>query len=252
MTACPELEASLELARAAWPGIDVDEAKFAAHLANVIVDDMANLRHVSDLYLAFGCACGDKRALTVLETHYVPRLRAPLLRIGIPASAIDETVQLIRVEVLVAQPPRRPRIMGYGGHGRLQGWLHAVGVRTGLRCLRKAHRYQGLDDDHVELGTGLELEYMQRTYGDAFRKAFATAVAGLAPDDRLLLKQRFQHRTGVEDLGRQYGVHAATITRRVQSARDGLGRPDLHRDDARALGGSRGARKHPSSDPQSS
>jgi hypothetical protein len=44
----------------------------------------------------------------------------------------------------------------------------------------------------------LELEYMKKTYGEAFQRAFAVALAAMPADDRLLLKQRFRHQLTVD------------------------------------------------------
>ncbi|HEY0253397.1 MAG TPA: hypothetical protein VGC41_17805, partial [Kofleriaceae bacterium] len=75
---------------------------------------------------------------------------------------------------------------------------------------------------HATPTDDLELAYMKKTYGAAFERAFATALAALEVADRLLLKQRFGHRLGVVELGKMYGVNAGTITRRVQAVRDRL------------------------------
>jgi RNA polymerase sigma-70 factor (ECF subfamily) len=63
---------------------------------------------------------------------------------------------------------------------------------------------------------------MKKTYGEAFQRAFAAALAELPAEDRLLLKQRFRHHMTVEELGTLHSVHAGTISRWVAAARDRL------------------------------
>jgi RNA polymerase sigma-70 factor (ECF subfamily) len=97
--------------------------------------------------------------------------------------------------------------------------LRSVTVRKGLAHAKARKPHESLDGKVAALDGDPELAYMKKTYGDAFQRAFATALAALPAEQRLLLKQRFRHGMGVEDLGRQYGVNAGTITRRVQAAR---------------------------------
>jgi RNA polymerase sigma-70 factor (ECF subfamily) len=222
------LEAVLAAARAAWPDLPVSEARFAEQVARLIAGDPAPVDalgqlHAADVYLAVGCADGVAGALAALERAYLPDLRATLSRMGLTASAIDETLQVVREELLVARPDAAPRILGYGGRGQLRGWLRAVAARTGLRGFRRPQAHEELDGEvHATAGDDLELDYLKRTYGDVFRAAFRTAVGELSADDRVLLKQRFRHLVTVEELGALHGVHAGTISRWVAAARDRL------------------------------
>lgn len=195
----------------AWPGVTVDSAGFAAHAAATEATELA------ELYLAFACAHGDAVALAALDRDYLAPLRPALKKLGV--AEVDEVLQRVREELLVGASPK---ILGYKGRGTLHGWLRSVAMRKGIHLLRGAKPTTALSADHGALGGDPELEYMKRRYGDAFQRAFATALAALPAADRLLLKQRFRHGMGVVDLGRQYGVNAGTITRRVQAARAAL------------------------------
>ncbi|MFT3697948.1 MAG: hypothetical protein QM831_32710 [Kofleriaceae bacterium] len=201
---------------AAWPEITV--TGFEDRLA-----ELADADHVTDLYLAFACARGDTAAIAALDRKYLAPLAAPLRKMGLDASAIDETLQIVRDELLVARTGKQPGILNYGGRGALAGWLRSVAVRTALRDRKKPERRgEYVEGGHAASADDLELAYMKKTYGAAFERAFATALAQLEVEDRLLLKQRFGHRLGVVELGKMYGVNAGTITRRVQGVRDRL------------------------------
>lgn len=210
-------------ARAAWPGVAIDPARFAAHLERVAAAAPDAALAVPELGLAFACAEGDRAALAILDRDYLTPLRPALARLGLTSAAVDETLQTLRHELLIARPAGPPRILDYGGRGALHGWLRAVATRTGLRVRGAATPAVELDESrHAVAGDDLELAYMKKTYGAAFRTAFAAALAGLPADQRLLLKQRFQHHLSVEELGRVHGVHAGTISRWVAAARDRL------------------------------
>ncbi|HEY0254403.1 MAG TPA: hypothetical protein VGC41_22905 [Kofleriaceae bacterium] len=205
-----------ERIEATWPEIAVDG--FADRLAS-----LEEAEHVTDLYLAFACARGNAKAIAALERQYLAPLTGPLRKMGLDQAAIDETIQIVRDELLVAREGKQPGILNYGGKGALGGWLRSVAARTALRDRKKPERRdEYVEGSHATPTDDLELAYMKKTYGAAFERAFGTALAALEVADRLLLKQRFGHRLGVVELGKMYGVNAGTITRRVQAVRDRL------------------------------
>jgi RNA polymerase sigma-70 factor, ECF subfamily len=216
-------------ARAAWPEIHVSVDRLGGHLAALVRDEadpvaaLARL-HAADVYLTIACADGDAAALAAIERDFLPGVRSPLSRMGLTASQIDETLQVMRSELFVSRPAAPPRILNYSGRGRLGGWLRAVAARTGLRAVAHPERQDAFDEDlHGGAASDdLELSYMKRTYSDAFQRAFRTALGGLDEEARLLLKQRYRHAMTVEELGSLHGVHAGTISRWVAAARERL------------------------------
>jgi RNA polymerase sigma-70 factor (ECF subfamily) len=211
-------------AATAWPAIELDMPAFTQRLATLAPDDadLAKL-HASDLYLAFACSRGHAGALAALETSYLRELTGPLRKMGFDSAAIDETLQIVRDELLVAPLGKTPSILGYSGRGALKGWLRSVAARTALRDRKRPERRdEYVEGLHTSPDDDLELAYMKKTYGAAFERACAKALAALSVDDRLLLKQRFGHRLGVVELGKLYGVNAGTISRRVAAVRERL------------------------------
>ncbi len=220
------LAGAYERARTAWPTIAMDEVRFADHLAKALRDaprlaDALDQLEAGDLYLALACALGDATAIAAFDRMYVASLRGPLARMGLDASGIDDTLQTMRQELLADGDPR---ILNYSGRGPLRAWLRSVAARTGLRLIRKTPRHDELDDAKHSpvVADDLELAYMKKTYGDVFQRAFKASLDGLDAADRLLLKQRFRHRMTVEQLGALHAVHAGTISRRVEAARERL------------------------------
>ncbi len=214
-----------EAAHAAWPQLVVDDARFREHLTKLAsgdVDLLAKL-HAGDLYLSLACGLANEEALAILDRDYLRELRPTLSRMGLAPNEIDETLQMMRAELLVPRGEAPPRILDFGGRGQLRGWLRSVAARTGLRTLKQTGRHVELDEQrHAPTAGDLELEYMKKTYGEAFQRAFEVGLAALAEDDRLLLKQRFRHKLTVEELGELHSVHAGTISRWVTAARERL------------------------------
>lgn len=193
-------------ARERWPDIEVSDQNF---------DN-------PELYLALACGHGDAGALAVLEREYISTLPAALHRICNGGSAVDEVLQAVREELLVARPSAPARILGYAGRGPLRSWLRSVAVRTAMRMNRVAP-HEVLDEDAAAgADADLELAFMKKTYGEAFQRAFRGALAGLPEDKRLLLKQRYRHQMTVEQLGAMHAVNAGTISRWVAAAREQL------------------------------
>jgi len=125
--------------------------------------------------------------------------------------------------MFVAAPGRPAGITGYAGRGSLRGWLNAVSARIALRATGRAipELFDEASLDHAT-EQDPELDYLRRVYGEAFQKAFREALAGLSARQRLLLRQRFRHQLGIDEMGRLYGVHHSTVSRWVTEARERL------------------------------
>jgi len=206
---------------AAWPSLTLPLDAIADDLAARLDgedDPVAVLRelNVEELALAVAWAQKDPAALAVFESHYAADLRHTIEHLGFDRTTADEAEQNVREMLFVGREGGRPGISGFGGFGRLRGWLRVVASRAAFRLARDgspAKTQPALeaiagDDD-------FELSYLKRTYARAFESAFRDELARLPASDRLLLKQRFQHGMTVTELGRLYGVHASTISRRV-------------------------------------
>lgn len=230
------LAASYQAAASRWPGFSVDADRFAEHLGQLLrdADDPAAAVPRLDgeaIYLTLGCAAGDQRAIGELDRGYLAGVHPALASMKLRTAQIDDVLQVMRSELLLPRERGPLRILGYNGTGSLHGWLRAIAARTALRLEHAgaAKHEVGRDPSAIDAASGsepedgdLELAYMKRTYGEAFRTAFQRALAALAVDDRLLLKQRLKHHLGVRELGAMYGVDPGTISRRVAAARDRL------------------------------
>jgi RNA polymerase sigma-70 factor (ECF subfamily) len=226
------LDGLVEVARAAWPEVELDDPLIARELAARIdgQDDparaLSELR-VADLYVAWGCIAGDDRALTAFERELLPTITSALARLRIGPDAVEELTQGLREQLFVGAPPRgKPLLANYSGRGQLRNWLRIIAVRTAGKFLDKDRREVQMSESMLgDLGPASadpELEHLKRTYRGAFRRAFAEALASLDSRDRLFLGHTYVDRLTIDEIGAIYSVHRATAARRVARARDTL------------------------------
>ena len=223
-----ELSAAFARARDAHPGVAVTEAAFTGMLATRLESEAAprealRALRLDDLYLALGCAAGDAAALAWFERAFVPEMRPVLARMGLPTADADEALQMMREELFAPAAGKRPLVLSYAGRGPLRTWLRTVAGRLGLRVVKARGKNVPLTDSFARhTHDDLELEYLKKRYGAAFKAAFEQSLAELDLQDRLLLKQRLRHNLSIEQLGALHRVHPATISRRVTAAREQL------------------------------
>ena len=208
-----------ERARAAHPQIATDDVTFFAYAAERIEQlDELERRNVEDMYLACGCAGGDRAALATLETATLPSVARAVAKLG-----GDEVVQALRAQMLVGPSPA---ITAYDGRAPLGIWLRVCATRIGLRQNAREKRNETLDDERLDaLAPGVpdpELAYLQQHYGAQFRKAFADAVAALVPRERNLLRHAVIDGLGIDQIAAIYHVHRATAARQLKQVRTAL------------------------------
>jgi RNA polymerase sigma-70 factor (ECF subfamily) len=179
--------------------------------------------HLSDLYLACGCANGDPAAVEAFETSCLRPVRAPLARRGFAAAVIDEVQQVTRVRLLVAE--EQPRIVAYSGSGSLGAWVRVVALREALAIVDDGKRAAGdaqLFDSVPDPAEDPELALLQSKYSAQFKDAFQQAIAGLSVRERSLFRLQVIDGLSGEEIGRIYGAHKATVNRWLAKARRAL------------------------------
>lgn len=221
----PHVTRAWQRARSAHPQLRIDEVEWMTFAGARIqaADPGAELerRHVEDLYLALGCARGDRTALTTLEDATMP----VVLR-GLGNLASDdgrrEALQMLREQMLVADDGP-PGISAYDGRAPLAIWLRVCAARIGIRLAAREQRNESLDDDQLDqLAPGVpdpELSYLQQHYGAQFRAAFNDAVASLAPRERNLLRHSVIDGLSIDQIAAIYHVHRATAARQLKQTR---------------------------------
>lgn len=206
-------------ARTAHPQIATDDVAFFAYVADCVdrLDELER-RNIEDMYLACGCAQADRAALATLETTTLPNVARAVARLG-----ADDAIQALRAQMFVGPSPG---ITAYDGRAPLAVWLRVCATRIGLRHNAREKRNELLDDERLDaLAPGVpdpELAYLQQHYGAQFRKAFADAVASLAPRDRNLLRHAVIDGLGIDQIAAIYHIHRATAARQLKQVRTEL------------------------------
>lgn len=228
----PDLEsalaAHLDVAHAAWPGIELASEHFVRHMASVLDDaEGASIERAllsvraGDLYLACACVRGDSRAVDELERGFITPLDAPLRATGLAEAAVDEVRQRVRVILLVGDG--LPALARYGGCAQLRSWIRSVAVRQAARYFRRGPEVPVSADafEAMPVVAG-ELAPWKQQYAAEFRLAFTQAIAALEERDRNLLRQHHFDGLTVDALAALYQIHRSTAARRVAAARAAL------------------------------
>ena len=64
------------------------------------------------------------------------------------------------------------------------------------------------------------MQILREVYREAFQESLKAALAALSPKDRNLLRRHLVEHMTLEEIAGPYGVHPATIARRLQAIRD--------------------------------
>jgi RNA polymerase sigma-70 factor (ECF subfamily) len=86
------LARALDRARAAWPGVAVDDATFVRYLAERVPPDRLDAVFAEDLYLACACAAGDAAAMDAFDRRHFGPLYVAAVRLA-TRSRRDETTR---------------------------------------------------------------------------------------------------------------------------------------------------------------
>ena len=219
-------------ARAAWPGVEVPAGDFAAWLgarafrhpvsASQARDPVLALAalHATDLYLACACARGDEAAIARFEARILARVEPALLRLNLPAWAIDETKQVLRCRFFL-DGNGGAAIAEYSGHGALQAWVTAAAVHAVFRVVRTPKKQTEADSVVIKAvsapGDDLELDYLKRRYAGEFEAALREVFAALGARERNILRAYHLAGSGIDGVAALYRVHRVTAWRWVRA-----------------------------------
>ena len=224
----PVLDAHLERARAAWPGVDVPSAALAQWLAERVPDDgdpAAGLAHMAteDLYLACACAQGVAGAADAFERAIMSAVPKAIARIDASPGFVDEVMALVRAKLLVGDEGRAPRVSSYLGRGPLSAFAQVVAIRAAQTLKRRSVKDAVVDrESMLELpfeGGDPEAARLAAEVREPFRRAFGEALSELSPRDRNVLRLYLVEEVGSETIAAMYRVHRATVARWVAEAR---------------------------------
>jgi RNA polymerase sigma-70 factor len=206
----PTVELPMEdwLARAEASGVDFDR-----------------LWH-EDLFLAAACAQGNRIAWEHFADDYLPLLRRMA---GQACRQFQESEDLAQ-DIVTALIADQGKMAGYSGRGSLSGWLRVAVSHGAIDRFRRRKRELPLEEtdeperDAANVSSSSEQnnESLDSRWGPILADILEEQIRSLPARDRLILALYYLQGCPLKLIGRQFGVHEATASRRLESLRRGI------------------------------
>jgi RNA polymerase sigma-70 factor (ECF subfamily) len=215
------LERLVDASRAAWPDLQIEAEEFVQYLAARVapdqpIRDALDSLHVTDLYLACGCATGNSKAIAALDARYIAKSVPSRPSRGTGDG--EEIAQRLRVRTLVGDGLRPPRIASYSGRGPLGKWIRIAATRLAADLHRLAAPTLDAAWDGGAIASDAERSYVIQRYGGEFASALESALSQLTRRARRLLRLHFLEEVSVAQIAESHGVSPRTIQRRLAAA----------------------------------
>lgn len=225
------MEEQLAAARARWPELAIEPARFAAELerrlgAPLTVELLDSIR-ADEVYLAIACGDGIPAAVAHVESACAREVDIASKKLrGTPDQA-DELRGHLRQLLFTTEPGRASALATFSGRGDLRGYLRVIASRELIRMINRGRKEMPLDDEAVLDGLGIstdpEISVMRRRYGAEVDSALRAALASLDERSRALLRYAMVDGWSSEKIGVFYGVHRGSVARWLQAVREDLG-----------------------------
>ena len=230
----PGLEATLgrlrDDARAAYPDLALDPARFAAELGRRLGAlaspvQLASVR-AAHVHLAVACAAGDPVAVRRCEDELFDEVDHAAARVRARPDQADDVRGRLRQLLFTSEPGRQAGLAAFSGRSDLRSYIKVIATRELVKRVAQDRRVVPLADDVAEalaaVADGPELAVLRERYRDDVRLAIRAAITALPDAARALLRYSVVDGWSVDRIGALYGVHRATAARRVAAARDEL------------------------------
>lgn len=202
-------DSAWETGRRRWPAIDVPLERWRAFVAD------REVVHAEDFYLACSCALGIAGAIEAFEARWMPEVPLFLTGIERDPAVIDEVKQLLREKLFVGE---EKKIAQYSGRGSLGSWLRVVTLRIASNRRRGEKNHEEIGEEISSLDP--ELKIIQAKYRKPFDAALRSAFASLTAKERTLFRMHFVDGLSLDEMGRVFSVHRATVARWIALARE--------------------------------
>ncbi len=184
--------------------------------------------HVEDLFLALACSGGDRIAWEYFADTYLPVAR----RCAEQACRHLAQSEDLAHELVTKLLEDRHRFAGYDGRGSLAGWLRVAVSHAAIDHFRRARRQVSIEEIE-EAGHAVALpsggsgacepgERLDARWGPVLLAVLVEEIRRLLPRDRLLLSLYYAQGVPLKTIGRQFGVHEATVSRWLDRLRQDL------------------------------
>jgi RNA polymerase sigma-70 factor, ECF subfamily len=175
---------------------------------------------LDDLYLATACLGGEEAAWRELSGLHFEFMRGFARRFVSGQAARDVADEVI------AELWSRRKLEQYGGRSTLRTWLGTVVAHAALNSRHALQRTVSLQADSIRTPErSVPTDRSQPADDQAamlLRELLTEAVAGLATEERLLLRLYYEQGMTLDELSRTLGVSGAAISRRLKGAREEL------------------------------
>jgi RNA polymerase sigma-70 factor len=214
----------LERCQRRFPTIDLPADGFFARAerSGVPLDQL----HTEDLYLASACAHGDRLAWEYFADEYLPLVR----KLAAQACRQFQESEDLAQEIVAQLIGDRGKLGGYDGRGSLAGWLRVTIARAAIDRFRRVRREVSWEETSerggepsatVEDPQGAS-ESLDARWGPVLARILAEQIGRLEARDRLLLSLYYMSEVPLKIIGRQFGVHEATVSRWLDRIRNTL------------------------------
>jgi RNA polymerase sigma-70 factor (ECF subfamily) len=190
-----------------------------------------------DLCLVLACEKGDEAAWNELVKTQDGTVKAAARKCAPKAEDADDLASSIWAELYGLKHDKDGKIKSklsyYSGRGSLGGWLRAIVSQLAVDQYRKQSRlvqveepreFENLANESSEKSENLtvlahhdnpETIFGEKQMTGDVSKALREAIGELDAEDRLLLKLYYYDEVKLKDIGRMFGYHEATASRKV-------------------------------------
>ncbi len=225
------VDGGLARASARWPELRLEPTRFFSFVmdrAAAEPDAIAFLgrAHLEDLALAYACAQGQASAISHFERDFLSEVATYLARRNPREGLAEEVRQHLRIKLLMPRRDALPGIAAYTGRGPLGAWLRIASIRAARDLSRAppAERARAPLETMRAEARSPEGDYVTRHVSHEFRGALESALAGLPPRERSLLRLYFLDGLNSDAIAAMYRVDGSTVRRWLREVRRDLRR----------------------------
>jgi RNA polymerase sigma-70 factor, ECF subfamily len=223
-----EIAAAYERCLQRYPTLQISYKDFHARIEEILskgpslskvqlrIKALALIHH-EDLFLAMGCSRQNRIAWEHFADEYIPLLR----KFSTQACGDSVEGEDLAQEITVKMLKEGNRLAGYNGRGSLAGWLRAAVAHAAVDRFRRARRLVSLEDSSHN---GAPADWMDprkkdseaapdSRWGPIVSNAVSESISMLAARDRLVLGLYYLRGISLLAIGRQFGIHEATVSR---------------------------------------
>lgn len=209
------------------------ESPNAAHTE--ILEFVEEIRS-DDLCLVIACERGDETAWEDLVANFDSTVKSAARKISSNNEDAEDLAGSIWAELYGlrtdADGNKKSKLAYYSGRGSLAGWLRAVVSQLAVDQFRKQSKFVQIEEDRefenlanaaaessnngfiARRDNPEELLSNERTASDV-ADALGSVIAGLDPEDRLIIKLYYFDDLKLKEIATAFGYHEATASRKV-------------------------------------